>query len=394
MSFVPTRSTGSRVTVSTLNSRPSPFDAKSDPRRRNSTVSNMSLDSLVRGSEMMSRPDTSDSALFGRSGWGRPTSAGSRMTVQPSQNGHPAHHGGGGFTYGTTVVLKIVSEQVLDHSDFLATLEPLSERNQGLITQVLSSFVVVVWNAGRPCLNHVEQSASFMQRVANLSDSTHEIHGGVSSGPVRCGVVTGGRSWHQSVFGRAVELAMMMSEEAAACQEHSLMAGPVAGWLAMRNEACRAQYWMPTVGRPFIVWALTKVDDGEGDGYFAPSEAFSKSAMDEEANDAFIAAVKENNTGALSELISEGRTDLIPTQSRVVSGLSQVRKCGGVNMWGAENTDELGRRGSVDVGSNRHSTCSSLMVVDVTSNMSIGGSPTEVPSVQRPRLGSLPTAFL
>eukprot|EP01062_Namystynia_karyoxenos_P034135 TRINITY_DN2503_c1_g1_i1.p1 TRINITY_DN2503_c1_g1~~TRINITY_DN2503_c1_g1_i1.p1 ORF type:complete len:948 (+),score=180.62 TRINITY_DN2503_c1_g1_i1:94-2844(+) len=139
----------------------------------------------------------------------------------------------------------------------LSMLEAAADSTQGTVTTVLSSVVVVTWNASRHCPEHSKCCIFFLKSIQRISRAMPR-YCGVASGEVFTGNLAAGRRRFASVIGPCLELSAALAEEALLCGDNVLATGPVAESGTAEGIAHWAQVWKEKDSTtPFVVWQLS-----------------------------------------------------------------------------------------------------------------------------------------
>eukprot|EP01062_Namystynia_karyoxenos_P029467 TRINITY_DN2212_c4_g1_i1.p1 TRINITY_DN2212_c4_g1~~TRINITY_DN2212_c4_g1_i1.p1 ORF type:complete len:964 (+),score=166.12 TRINITY_DN2212_c4_g1_i1:111-3002(+) len=138
----------------------------------------------------------------------------------------------------------------------LSTLEVAADSSGGVIATVLSSAVVVTWNASKGCTEHVHSCSRFL-RATQREHKVLPSHVGVATGQVSCGNVPARRRLFQLTMGGCIQLSAALAAEAELCADRALAVGPLAKSWAGRGRAHWAQVWQEKgAASAMIVWEL------------------------------------------------------------------------------------------------------------------------------------------
>eukprot|EP01062_Namystynia_karyoxenos_P029454 TRINITY_DN2212_c0_g4_i1.p1 TRINITY_DN2212_c0_g4~~TRINITY_DN2212_c0_g4_i1.p1 ORF type:complete len:1039 (+),score=224.98 TRINITY_DN2212_c0_g4_i1:83-3118(+) len=140
---------------------------------------------------------------------------------------------------------------------FVASIALAADQLRGVVECMLSSTVVVTFNAARPCPDHTDACRHFFSNTFR-----GPAHLGAASGSALSGHLSAGRRRFTCVLGGAVDFATALAEEAERCGDAALACGAVANCCASHRHAYWAQLWQ-VVGSPetHLVWEVDAQPD-------------------------------------------------------------------------------------------------------------------------------------
>eukprot|EP00756_Hemistasia_phaeocysticola_P005840 Hpha_TRINITY_DN13526_c0_g1::TRINITY_DN13526_c0_g1_i1::g.111373::m.111373 len=143
-------------------------------------------------------------------------------------------------------------------SELLAATETAAARSQGVVVAVVSLHCVVGWNTLRRCADHILQSMHFINNLAPRWSHWEECtaHLGAMTGHLLAGNIAAGRRRYATVVGTAVELSIMLAEEAALRRLPGLAAGPIGEAMHRDEGASSFGEWEEQGGDAIPVWAV------------------------------------------------------------------------------------------------------------------------------------------
>eukprot|EP00756_Hemistasia_phaeocysticola_P002256 Hpha_TRINITY_DN11555_c0_g1::TRINITY_DN11555_c0_g1_i1::g.32228::m.32228 len=193
-----------------------------------------------------------------------------------------------------------------------------SLRTNGVVHSIISSFLVVTWNTGRPCADHRSRCGIYLLTEPISGQCNH----GATSGQVLHGSLNASRNRFPNVLGGWVHLAWRLSDEAAHLGEYALATPPIALPFGDNCNPHRLQLWLHATGRDMnsvtqsIVWSISVPAD-RADQMMCFSTTVPRD--NDLADDAFVKGITDEDWSSFNELPST--PDRETTIRRMVAGM-------------------------------------------------------------------------